>query len=153
MWLPNLSPVTPLPPLPPKITGCHSPDVSYRRVVKWFKAIIAPVLFACWLVASGLPQFTLAAAQNFPDDSSPAQTTAPADNDDLPDDAATTSDCALLVRGAESIVPLQSACCPQSPAVVFPPPATCKLTSLAPPQVWQFAQRTAASPRAPTRLA
>jgi hypothetical protein len=126
-------------------------SVALRIVasVKRISAILTSAFLAVWLVVFSLGSATLVLAFDSPADS--AQTTAPADNDDHAEDVVALDDCALQNRRLK--LPVRLVTVVRLPAITFSPPVSRPSPTGVLPPVWQFVQRTAASPRAPSFLA
>jgi hypothetical protein len=108
------------------------------------------VFMVCWLTVVG--QQGVLSSLDFHSLAAAAQTSAPAaDDDDQSDDGTLADDFTIQNRRLELAVPLQTLLTPPVPA--FNPPVSRLAASFVPPQVWQFAERTAAAPRAPSFLA
>ncbi len=117
--------------------------------VKRISANLTSAFIAVWLVVFILGGATLISAFASPADT--AQATAPADSDDHSEDIAALDDCALQNRRIE--LPVRVVSVVRLPAVTFNPPSRRQSPAFVPPPVWQFAERTAGSPRAPSFLA
>jgi hypothetical protein len=116
--------------------------------VQRISANLTSAFIAVWLVVFSLGGATLISAFASPADTT--QAAAPADSDDHSEDVAALDDCALQNRRIELHVPDQVISRLTFSRPVFNPPVGRLTTSFVPPHVWQFAERTAASPRAPS---
>jgi hypothetical protein len=100
----------------------------------------------CWLMLVG--QYGSSFSFDSQSAANTAQTSAPADNDDPSDDGTLADDFTFQSRRIELAVPLQTVLTPVRP--VFKPSVHRQTASFFLPHIWQFVQRAAATPRAPT---
>ena len=114
------------------------------RVPGWF--ILG--LMVCWLTVVGQYGFALSSDCH----SVAAQTSAPADdNDDPSDDGTPADDFTIQTRRIEAAVPLQLVL--RLKSFVPKRPVSRETTAFILPRIWQFLERAAATPRAPSFLA
>jgi hypothetical protein len=104
------------------------------------------VFMVCWLTVVG--QQGVLSSLDFPSAAASAQTSAPADNDDPSDDGTLADDFTIQSRRIELAVPLQMVLTPA--ILAFNPPISRSVASFALPHIWQFVERAAATPRAPS---
>jgi hypothetical protein len=114
--------------------------------VKRISANLTSAFLAVWLVVFSLGGAMLISTFDSP--ANTAQATAPADSDDHSEDAAAQDDCALQNRRIE--LPICVVSVVRLPVATFDSPSRLQSPSFVPPPVWQFVQRTAGSPRAPS---
>jgi hypothetical protein len=120
-------------------------------LMKSLHRFFIPLLLVGWLIAISPDALSILSGLLSPVAADSSQTTAPADSDDHSEDAASLDDCALQNRRIE--LPVRVVSVVRLPAVAFHPLVSRQAPAFALPHVWQFVQRAAASPRAPSRLA
>ncbi len=115
--------------------------------VQRISANLTSAFIAVWLVVFSLGGATLISAFASPADTT--QTATPTDSDDHSEDVASLDDYALQNRRME--LPVRVVNVVRLPAVTFQPLVSRQAPAYVLPHVWQFVQRAAASPRAPSR--
>jgi hypothetical protein len=127
-------------------------EFLYCRSVKRFRALFTHVLLVCSLLS--VSPFALPLLCSPPADGNDDCTSAttPADNDDHSDDGPATVDCALQNFRIEFRVPLLALLRLPRDSAAFNPPGIRRVLESTPARsrIWQFIERAAAAPRAPT---
>jgi hypothetical protein len=119
--------------------------------MKSLRCFFIPLLLVGWLVAISPDALSILSGLLSPVAADSAQTATPTDSDDHSDDIASLDDCALQSRRIE--LPVCVVNVVRLPAVTFHPLASRQSPAYVLPRIWQFVQRAAASPRAPSRRA
>jgi hypothetical protein len=114
------------------------------------RGVFIVVFMVCWLMLVGQSGSSFSFDSQSAADS--AQTSAPTDNDDDPSgDGTLADDFTIQSRRIELAVPLRPVLTTARP--VSNPRVRHQTASFVLPHIWQFVERTAAVPRAPTFLA